>query len=242
VLESLHQVQRYSSFLPRREPHILIPLGLPDDVRGQSPLAKPPPPRAIFASRPNLHLRELVEIWAQSILPRVPEAVLDVYGVNPLQPGQDAWEQWAGTYLPADAPPAVKRSVRVHPAASREKLIEAMRSSRAMLYLGHHLEAFCLAVAEAQALGLPAVVRPLGAVGERVIDGVTGFHRSDPQGFGEAAVSLLSDDALWRRQHLAALRRQQGISWSEYAGRFEAALLGDRFPIFRSVLDVPGDD
>jgi len=242
VLMSLHQVHRYSPFLPRREPHILIPLGLPDDVRGRPPLVDPPPPRAIFASRPSMRLRELVEIWAKSILPRVPEAVLDVYGVNPLMPGQDAWEHWAGSYLPADAPPAVRRSVRVHPTASREQLIAAMRSSRVMLYLGHHLEAFCLSVAEAQALGLPAVVGPLGAVGERVIDGVSGFHRSDAQGFGEAAVSLLTDDGLWRRQHRAALRLQQGISWSEYAGRFEAALLADRHPIFRSVLDVPGDD
>jgi glycosyltransferase involved in cell wall biosynthesis len=242
ILMSLHQVHRYSPLLPRRDPHILIPLGLPDDVRGKPPLGEPPPPRAVFASRPNLRLRELVDIWGASILPRVPGAVLDVYGVNQLEPGQDAWKLWAGTYLPADAAPEIKRSVRVHAATSREALIEAMRSSRALLYLGHHLEAFCLVVAEAQALGLPAVVGPLGAVGERVIDGVTGFHRSDPPGFGDAAVSLLTDDTLWRRQHQAALRHQQGISWSEYAGRFEAALLGDRHPLFRSVLDVPAAD
>jgi len=35
------------------------------------------------------------------------------------------------------------------------------------------------------------------------------------------------------------LRLQQGITWSEYAGRFEAALLGDRIPLNRSVLAVP---
>ena len=74
---------------------------------------------------------------------------------------------------------------------------------------------------------------------ERVIDGVTGFHHADPERFAAAAVFILTDDALWRRQHEAALRRQQGISWSEYAGRFEAALLGDRVLLYRSVLDVP---
>jgi glycosyltransferase involved in cell wall biosynthesis len=44
-----------------------------------------------------------------------------------------------------------------------------------MLYGGHRVEAFCLAVAEAQALGVPAVVRPIAAMPERVRDGITGF-------------------------------------------------------------------
>ncbi len=103
-----------------------------------------------------------------------------------------------------------------------------MRGARAMLYLGHKAEAFCLSLAEAQALGTPAVVGSLGAVPERVIDGVTGFHRDDPAGFAAAAIQLLSDDELWRRQHLAALERQQGLSVGEYVERFEAAVLGRR--------------
>src|SRR6266567_1351510 len=179
VLASLHQARMYSPFLPHRDPHIVIPLGLPDDVRGHPPLHNAPPRRAIFTSRPTLNLRGLVEIWAHRILPRV------------------------------------------------------------RVYLGHKAEAFCLAVAEAQALGVPAVVGPVAAVPERVIDGVTGFHHADPQRFADAAVSILTDDALWRRQHEAALRHQQGISWSEQAGRLEAALLGDRVALYRSVLDVP---
>ena len=73
--------------------------------------------------------------------------------------------------------------MRVHPTASRGELIAAMRSSRVMLYLGHKVEAFCLSVAEAQALGVPAVVAPVAAVPERVIDGVTGFHHADPMRF-----------------------------------------------------------
>jgi len=61
---------------------------------------------------------------------------------------------------------------------------------------------------------------------ERVIDGVTGFHHSDPGRFADAAVSLLTDDNLWRRHHEAAVCHQQGIAWSEYAALFEGALLG----------------
>ena len=73
---------------------------------------------------------------------------------------------------------------------------------------------------------------------ERVIDGVTGFIRADAADFAEAALSLLGDDALWRRQHQAALKFQQGISWGEHAARFEAAFLSDMMPTDRSWCDL----
>jgi glycosyltransferase involved in cell wall biosynthesis len=227
VLESHYQVAHYSPLLPRRGRDILIPPGLPDDIRGRGALASVPARRAIFASNPQRNLRRIVEIWASSILPRVPDAVLDVYGVNALRPGDDAWQAWEGGVLPPGLSQRVKDSVRVHPTVDRQELITAMRASRVMLYLGHKCEAFCLSLAEAQALGVPAVIAPIAALPERVIHGVTGFHHSDPEDFAGAAVSVLTDDSLWRRQHEAALRHQQGITWSEYAARFEHALLGE---------------
>jgi glycosyltransferase involved in cell wall biosynthesis len=238
VLMSLHQVRIYSPFLPRRSPDIVLPLGLPDDVRGGPPLAAPPP-RAIFASNPQRNLCRLVEIWAEAVLPRVPDAVLDVYGVHGLTADADAWDAWGGTLLPAGMPARVQRSVRVHPTATRSELIAAMRASRVMLYLGHKVEAFCLALAEAQALGVPAVVAPVAAVPERVIHGVTGFHHADPAQFADAAVALLTDDTLWRHQHDACLRHQQGIDWTEYARRFEAAVVSDFDTARTPALAVP---
>ena len=215
--------------LPSPAPLIVIPLGLPEDARGNAPLAATPGPRAIFASNPVRNLRRLVEIWAASILPKVPGAVLDVYGIHEMRSG-DGWRDWEGSLLPPNMPAAVKASVSIHPTAPRAVLIEAMRTARVILYLGHECEAFCMVLAEAQALGTPAVVAPIAALPERVIDGVTGYHRSDPDGFAKAAIALLTDDALWRRQHEAALRLQQGIDWAEIAGRFESALLGDLLP------------
>jgi hypothetical protein len=183
------------------------------------------PRRAIFASNPQRNLRALVQIWADSILPHAPDAKLDVYGVHQLAEGQDAWTEWAGTLLPTGMTDAVKASVIVHPSAPRAQLIEAMRGARVMLYLGHKCEAFCMSLAEAQALGVPAVIAPVSALPERVIDGVTGFHHADPGGFARAAVRLLNDDALWRTQHEAALKLQQGITLADYVRRFEAAIL-----------------
>lgn len=226
ILMSQAQVRDYWPTLPRRGPLAVIPLPLPADLRAVRPLTEPPPPRAIFASNPHRNLRALVEIWASAILPRVPGAVLDVYGVHDLTAEQDAWAEWAGTLLPLGMSDAVKASVRVLPTAPRPDLLAAMRDARAMLYLSHRCEAFCMSLAEAQALGTPAVIAPVAAATERVIDGVTGFHRAEPAAFADAAVRLFTDDALWRRQHDAALERQQGLTCAEYAERFERALFG----------------
>ena len=226
ILMSQAQMGDYWPVLPRRSDITLIHLPLPDDVRALPPLENPPPRRAIFASNPQRNLRALVGVWAEHILPNVPDAVLDVYGVHQLTEGQDAWTEWAGTVLPEGVSDAVKRSVIVHPTAPRAHLLEAIRDARVMLYLGHKCEAFCVSLAEAQALGTPAVIAPVAALPERVIDGVTGFHQADPANFGRAAVRLLTDDALWRSQHEAALRLQQGLTVEEYTRRFEAALLG----------------
>jgi glycosyltransferase involved in cell wall biosynthesis len=167
VLESQYQVEQYSALLPRHGRHVLIPLGLADDVRGHATRAAVPAPRGIFASNPQRNLRRLVEIWATSILPRVPDAVLDVHGVNGLQPGDDAWKSWEGTVLPLGLPQHVKDTIHVHPTVTRPELIAAMRASRVMLYLGHKCEAFCLSLAEAQALGVPAVIADRRAPGAR---------------------------------------------------------------------------
>jgi glycosyltransferase involved in cell wall biosynthesis len=227
ILMSHSQMADYWPVLPRRGDVEVIHLPLPADVRGLPPLEVAPPPRAIFASNPQRNLRRLVEIWAEKILPQVPRAVLDVFGVHKLKPGEDAWAAWGGGLLPAGMSEAVKASVIVHPSAPRPELLAAMRNARAMLYLGHKCEAFCMSLAEAQALGTPAVIAPVAALPERVIHGVTGFHEARPDAFARAAVGLLTDDALWRRCHGEALRRQQGMTIETYARRFEAAILAD---------------
>lgn len=225
VLMSKHQVRIYSPFLPRRNPHIIIPLGLPDDVRGMPSLQSPPGPQLIFASNPQRQLNALVQLWADKILPARPDARLQIFGS--VRPVADPWAEWSGNVLPAGLPENVSDSITITTAAPREALIAAMRQSRAMIYFGHKVEAFCLALAEAQALGLPCVVAPTTVLPERVIDGVTGFVREPGPDFAEAALALLNDDALWRRQHEAALKYQQGASWAEIAERWENTLLAD---------------
>jgi glycosyltransferase involved in cell wall biosynthesis len=207
----------------------VIPHGLPDDIRGRPALAELPGPEFIFASNPTRNLNGIVRIFVERILPARPDARLKVFGT--IAAVADPWRDWQGGVLPANVPEAARRAIEIRTAVSRAELITAIRNARAMIYLGHKTEAFCLALAEAQALGLPCVVAPIAVLLERVIDGVTGFVRGDEAAFAEAALALANDDQLWRRQHEAALRLQQGLSWDEVAMRFEQALLSDQIAL-----------
>jgi hypothetical protein len=56
----------------------------------------------------------------------------------------------------------------------------------------------------------------------------TGFVEADAEQFAQRAVDLLTEDALWRRQHEAALALQQGWSWDEMAAAFETQVIAAR--------------
>jgi glycosyltransferase involved in cell wall biosynthesis len=229
VFVSDFQVRAYPSWLPGSRSPLVIPFGLPDAVRGRAPLPAPPPPRAIFASNPQRDLRWLLGLWARAILPAVPGAELHLYGIRDYAYRYgDPWEETEsrlGQFVPDGFPAAGRASLRPHPPATRDELWQAMRGARVMLYGGHRVEAFCLSVAEAQALGVPAVVRPIAVLPERVRDGVTGFAAADDDAFARHAIALLTDAALWRAQHEAALRLQQGWSWDQMAARFETEVI-----------------
>jgi glycosyltransferase involved in cell wall biosynthesis len=93
-----------------------------------------------------------------------------------------------------------------------------------MLYRGDLNETFCLAVGEAQAMGVPTVVQNIGSVVERVVHDETGYVAEDDQSFIESARNLLSDDDLWQRHHNAALKSQRQWSWDDAAASFEGML------------------
>lgn len=217
----------HAATVPRWMPsggRVSIPYALPEEFRHRAPLSAPPPARAIFVSNPLRGLDWLLDLWERRIQPRVPEAELHLYcGPGVYGAVGDAKAAPMNAVL-ARADTLAAKGVRRFAPLPREQLIAALRGSRAMLYRGDSGETFCLAVAEAQALGVPAVVQPMGSLPERVRDGVTGFVDADDEAFAQHAVALLSDDALWRRQHEAALRLQAGASAADVAQQFEALL------------------
>jgi glycosyltransferase involved in cell wall biosynthesis len=201
----------------------IIPYGVLDRFRKAS-AREPPPPRAIFTSNPLRGLDWLLDLWVARIAPAVPGAELHVYAGPAVYRGLDAARAGGMEAILARAEILADFGVRRFAPIGRKALAAALAEARVMLYRGDPGETFCLALAEAQAMGVPAVVTPLGAVGERVVDGVSGMVARNDDDFVAAAIGVLRDDALWRRWHLAALEHQRGLSWDSVAARFEALL------------------
>lgn len=213
----------HSASLPGLLPFrpVEIPLALaPPFAAGAAP-RPPPPPVAVFTSNPLRGLDWLLELWTRRIRPAVPGAELHLYG-GAATYGDDARLAARAAPVLARAAALAGEGVRLLAPLPRPALAARLREARVMLYRGDPGETFCLALAEAQALGLPAVVTPLGAVAERVAEGVTGHIAAGEQDFAAAAIRVLTDDAAWTRLHHGALARGPGPGWDAIAARFEA--------------------
>lgn len=198
-----------------------IPYGLPDAFCKADPAERVPGPRAIFTSNPLRGLDWLLERWSKDIEPQVPGAELHIfsgaktYGAAGARKG----DKMAEVLVQAES--LAGQGVRLRDPVGKEALANELRLARVMLYRGDINETYCLAVAEAQAMGVPAVVQPIGSMPERVRDGETGFVAPDDASFSLAARNLLTDDALWRRQNVRALEVQRSWRWPDAAAAFE---------------------
>jgi len=199
----------------------VIPYGIGDAFCGAEPLRGPPGRRAVFTSNPLRSLDWLLDVWARDISPQVPGAELHVFAGAATYGSVGARKEDAMKAVLARAGAMRDAGVRLRGPVPKAELIGELRASRTMLYRGDLEETFCLAVGEAQAMGVPAVVENFGSVSERVIDGETGFVARNDAAFADYARKLLTDDALWRKQHLAALAKQRSWRWPDAAAAFE---------------------
>ena len=196
-----------------------IPLAVAPPFDAGATVRPPPAPRAVFASNPLRGLDALLTLWATRILPAVPGATLHlfagagVYGHDP---------KLARRAAPVLSRAALTPGVVLRGPQPRAVLAEEYRQARAMVYRGDPGETFCLAVAEAQAMGLPCVLGSSGAVAERLHDGETGILARDDDAFVAGAIRLLRDDATWSAMHRAAIARGPGLDWDAVAARFVA--------------------
>lgn len=191
-----------------------IPLAVAPPFDSPPPERPPPPPIAVFTSNPLRGLDELAALW-----PQMAPAELHAYSGAATYGGDPRLAQRAAPIL---ARAEAVAGIRLFAPLPRPDLQARLIQARCMLYPGDPGETFCLAVAEAQAAGLPCVVMDRGAVAERIEDGLTGILAGSEPEFIAAAQALLTDDALWLRMHRAALARGPGPNWVDIAQAFEA--------------------
>lgn len=215
----------YPAWAPGGE-RVVVPHGIPEIFRTALPVQDIPGQRAIFISNPLRGLDWLLDIWENAIWPRVPTAALHVFS------GPAAYYGTINRDGAAQVERVLARARSLSHAGvvmcalvTQAVLLEELKRTRIMLYRGDINETFCMALAEAQGVGVPAIVQPIGSTVERVVNLVTGFVAPDAAAFAEEAVRLLTDDVLWQHMHQAALETQRRWTWDSVATVFECLFL-----------------
>lgn len=181
----------------------------------------PPPPKAVFTSNPMRSLDWLLDVWEARIRPAVANAELHVFaGMATYGAAGQAKAGKMGPVLNRAAALA-DQGVILRGPVPKGQLVEELASSRALLYRGDIGETFCSAVAEAQAMGLPAVLEDIACMKERVVEGKTGWAVQGQEAFAAKAISVLADDAVWTAMHKDCLARQRSWGWDQAAAEFE---------------------
>ncbi len=209
VVPSRYSARRAQAIIPFRS-RTLIEHAVEQAFLRFEPLAEPPAPVAVFASQPRRNLDIVLQTWREQIHPRLPTAKLHLY-VSRDELHLAAIQGCAGA------------GIEIKGRVAKDELAEAFRSARVMIYPGHKEETFCNAAAEAIATGLPVVTVGIGALSERVRDGIDGFVAPEPRRMGEFALRILQEDALWQKLHVAGIQISKARRWDARAMEWEAA-------------------
>ncbi len=207
VFIGAEQARLASWMLPFRARRV-IPYGLPPRVLAAPAADRVPAPQTIFTSQAYRGLREVIGMWRAHVAPRCPGARLAAY-------------IGAGDVAAFAALAAGEPSISIHPRVGNDAVLELLRGTRVLLAPGHQSETFCLAAAEAIAMGVPVVTLGIGSLKERVVDGRTGFVARGWREMAERTVALLTDEALWARQHAEGLATRVGNDWDRVAATWE---------------------
>ena len=222
VFSGAFHVASYPGWAPAGARRI-IPYGISEVFRTATP-PRMPGPQAIFTSNPLRSLEWLLDVWSEKIHPACPAAELHVYSGMATYGAYGASRADAMRPVLEKAAAMAARGVVLKEPVAKEALAHALGAARVLLYRGDPGETFCLAVGEAQAVGVPAVVQDIGCVAERLVDGVTGFVAPDDEIFAGQAIRLLTDDVLWQGQSASCVARQRGWGWDDAAAAFETLI------------------
>jgi glycosyltransferase involved in cell wall biosynthesis len=177
-------------------------------------------PKVFFTSNPLRSLRWLVDIWVEKIHPQLPLAELHIFS------GWETYGKWGESVkvrMKAELDYAAgfaNAKVVIRNVIPKKELFDEMKQGRAMFYRGDQAETFCLAIAEAQALGLPAVVCDFGSMKERIVHGETGFVARNDNDFVKYALKVMTDDLLWQQLNRNAKINATSLRWENAARAF----------------------
>ncbi|CAA7616737.1 conserved hypothetical protein [Candidatus Terasakiella magnetica] len=211
-------------FMPKGLTAALLPMAVRADYHGGEPRPRQPP-RAIVTTHPAHGLDWLLDLWISQIRPASPEAELHLISMTLAKAAEGGEIEEALRPVAAKALAARDTHGVVIGLPQGDYLMSEMfRDASVHLFPGHADDMGCFTLAESQASGCPAVVRPLGAVRERVADGVSAYVVPDDAAFANLAALLLNDAAVQRSMGAEARTLWRGRTWENTAQVLEGWL------------------
>ena len=196
--------------------------GVREEYRNNEEMSPDEPPTAVVTTHPKHDLAWLLELWVERIRPQAPNAQLQVYSAGFKR------AETAGATLADDLQPIYEKAkagadhgVTIMAPGGDRDMAKAYARARVHLYPGSEREMYCSTLAESQAVGLPAVARPVGSVKERFTDRQSGFLAPDDDAFVENALAMLTDDDAFQAASKTARRSGRSRSWDTAATEFE---------------------
>jgi glycosyltransferase involved in cell wall biosynthesis len=195
--------------------------GVRDEYRDAEDMDPANAPIAVVTTHPKQGLDWLLGLWTERIRPKVADAELHVYSavLKKAEAGETVSDEIKPLYGKALA--AAGQGVLLMAPGGDHDMVRAFRRSRVHLYPGSETEMYCSTLAESQAVGLPAVARPMGAIKERIIADQSGFLAEDDDTFVENAIRMLSDEEAFKKASDVARRQGRARSWDTAAREFE---------------------
>ena len=195
--------------------------GVREEYRSGEEISPEDPPTAVVTTHPKHDLDWLLGLWVERIRPQAPNAHLQVYSAafKRAETGETLSDELMPIFEKARA--AADHGVVIMAPTGDRDMAKAYARARVHLYPGSEREMYCSTLAESQAVGLPAVARPVGAVKERFTDRQSGFLAPDDDAFVENALAMLKDDEAFEKASKTARRSGRNRSWDTVANEFE---------------------
>jgi len=202
----------------------LLPPAVRPEYLATPPRPSPLPPIAMVTTHPAHGLDWLLDLWVGRIHPHAPNAELHVTSASLAKIDDGAEPEPEMAAIAAKVRAARDHGVVVVRPLGDLSMAESYRRARLHLYPGHADDVTAFTLMESQACGLPAVVRPLGAAPERIVDGLSGRVAPDDEAFANLALMLLGDDQVHAAESAEAQALYHGRDWDAAAERLEAML------------------
>jgi glycosyltransferase involved in cell wall biosynthesis len=171
----------------------------------------------VWASQRQRGLKETLDTWTRHVAPRIRDASFHIFG---------SLAQDLGL---TDVQAAESRIV-FHGSKLKSELADFYATAKAMIYPGALDETFCIAAAEAQAMGLPVITLGIGSLSERVQHGINGIICRNFRELGLQACRIAEDDELWNLLHNGAVSTAKLLTWQRTAKLWEALILDGMAP------------